>query len=91
MEIGGEEAGHVINHRVWFTTALFWRPQVALLINTRTFVPVFMELAPAATLLDRAPAAIDELLLRHGVEDASSPQSESRWPRSASLRPTIAA
>jgi hypothetical protein len=42
----------------WFATALFWRPQVALLVNQRTFVPVFVPLAPAATLLDRAPEAI---------------------------------
>lgn len=54
----------------WFATALFWRPQVALLVNTRTFLPVFMELAPAATLLDRAPAAIEEVLRRHGVNDS---------------------
>ncbi len=52
----------------WFATALFWRPQVALLVNTRTFVPVFMELAPAATLLDRAPAAIEAVLRHHGVD-----------------------
>ncbi|MEX2660141.1 MAG: plasmid pRiA4b ORF-3 family protein [Acidimicrobiales bacterium] len=54
----------------WFATALFWRPQVALLVNTRTFLPVFIELAPAATLLDRAPAAIEEVLRRHGVDEA---------------------
>lgn len=39
----------------WFATALFWRPQVALLVDQRKFVPVFMPLAPVATLLDRAP------------------------------------
>lgn len=54
----------------WFATALFWRPQVALLVNTRTFLPVFMELAPAAALLDRAPTAIEEVLRRHGVNDS---------------------
>ena len=53
----------------WFATALFWRPQVALLVNTQTFVPVFMELAPAAKLLDRAPAAIEAVLRRHGVPE----------------------
>lgn len=44
----------------WFATALFWRPQAALLVNQRTFVPVFMPLAPAATLLEgrRTDAAI---------------------------------
>lgn len=54
----------------WFATALFWRPQVALLVNQRTFVPVFTELAPAATLPDRAPAAIEAVLRRHGVDEA---------------------
>lgn len=54
----------------WFATALFWRPQVALLVNARTFVPVFVELAPAATLLDRAPAAIEAVLRHHGAGDA---------------------
>src|SRR6478735_10535193 len=54
----------------WFATALFWRPQVALLVNQRTFVPVFMPLAPAATLLDRAPGAIAAVLRRHGADDA---------------------
>ena len=53
----------------WFANALFWRPQVALLVNSRTLLPVFMELAPAATLLHRAPAAIEAVLRRHGVDD----------------------
>ena len=54
----------------WFANALFWRPQVALLVNSRTLLPVFMELAPAATLLARAPAAIEAVLRRHGVDEA---------------------
>ena len=54
----------------WFATALFWRPQVALLVNQRTFVPVFMPLAPAATLLDRTPPAIAAVLRRLGADDA---------------------
>jgi hypothetical protein len=53
----------------WFANALFWRPQVALLVNSRTLLPVFMELAPAATLLERAPAAIEAILRRHGVDE----------------------
>lgn len=52
----------------WFATALFWRPQVALLVNQRTFVPVLVELAPASTLLDRVPAAIETVLRQHGLE-----------------------
>lgn len=53
----------------WFATALFWRPQVALLVNQRTMLPVFVELAPAGTLLDRVPSAIESVLRRHGVDD----------------------
>lgn len=54
----------------WFATALFWKPQVALVVNQRTFLPVFVELAPAATLLDRIPAAIEAALRRQGVDEA---------------------
>src|SRR5690606_37130070 len=32
-------------------------------------LPVFMELAPAATLLERAPASIEAVLRRHGVDE----------------------
>ncbi|HMQ28672.1 MAG TPA: hypothetical protein PKA98_21980, partial [Acidimicrobiales bacterium] len=54
----------------WFATALFWKPQVALLVNSATFLPVFVELAPAATLLDRVPAAIEAALRNQGVDEA---------------------
>lgn len=54
----------------WFATALFWKPQVALLVNQRTLLPVFVELAPAATLLERVPAAIEAALRRQGVDEA---------------------
>jgi hypothetical protein len=53
----------------WFANALFWKPQVALLVNERTLLPLYMPLAPAATLLDRVPDAIASLLRRHGVDD----------------------
>lgn len=52
----------------WFATALFWRPHVALFVNQKTFIPVLVELAPAATLLDRVPEAIETVLRHHGVE-----------------------
>jgi hypothetical protein len=53
----------------WFANALFWKPQVALLVNERTLLPLYLPLAPAATLLDRVPDAIASLLRRHGVDD----------------------
>src|SRR5438477_8561036 len=54
----------------WFGTALFWKPQAVLLVSRRTFLPVFLPLAPAATLLDRVPAAIEAILRLHGVDDS---------------------
>ena len=54
----------------WFATALFWRPQVTLLVNERTLLPVFLPLAPASTVLQRIPAAIERLLRLHGADDA---------------------
>jgi hypothetical protein len=40
---------------------LFWRPQVTLLVNERTLLPVFVPPAPASTLLSR----FQEPLCRH--------------------------
>lgn len=71
----------------WFATALFWKPQVALLVNHRTFVPVFMPLAPAASLLDRAPDAIAGVLQRLGA-DESFIESELDAMREAQVAPT---
>ena len=39
----------------WYATALFWKPQLALLVNERTLLPVVMPLAPATTLAQRFP------------------------------------
>jgi hypothetical protein len=51
----------------WYATALPWRPQVALLVNEPTLLPVFMPLAPAATLLVRVPGQIATVLAAHGT------------------------
>lgn len=55
----------------WFATALFWKPQVALVVNAPTFLPVFMPLAPAGKLLERLPAEIARILALHGVDAAT--------------------
>jgi hypothetical protein len=47
----------------WYATALFWKPQMALVVNERTLLPVFLPLAPAATLAQRFPIALREVLL----------------------------
>ena len=47
----------------WYATALFWKPQLALLVNERTLLPVVMPLAPATTLAQRFPDALAQVLL----------------------------
>ena len=51
----------------WYATALFWKPQVALLVSELTLLPVIMPLAPAATLARRFPAQLALVLKVHGV------------------------
>ena len=54
----------------WYATALFWKPQVALLINERTLLPVLMPLAPAAELALRFPVHLASVLIAHGAPHA---------------------
>lgn len=51
----------------WFATVLFWRPQLALFVNATTLLPVFMPLAPAATVLQRFPDKLAVVLHAHGI------------------------
>ena len=46
----------------WYATALFWKPQLALVVNERTLLPVMLPLAPAATLGKRFPKALRYVL-----------------------------
>ncbi len=71
----------------WFATALFWRPQVALVVNARTFLPIFMPLAPAPKLLDRLPDEIARVLDLHGV-DHSVIDAERAHMADVSFSPT---
>ena len=54
----------------WYATALFWKPQLALLVNERTLLPVLMPLAPASTLATRFPDELAAILSRHGASRA---------------------
>ena len=45
---------------------LFWRPQVALFVSTETLLPVFLPFAPAASVIDRFPAALRALVDSYG-------------------------
>lgn len=46
----------------WYATAIFWKPQVALLVNERTLLSVFMPLAPASSLAKRFPDQLAQVL-----------------------------
>ena len=50
----------------WYATAIFSKPQVALLVNEATLLPVVMPLALAA----RFPHALAEVLTRLGINPA---------------------
>lgn len=51
----------------WYATALFWKPQIALLVNEQTLLPVLMPLAPATDLALRFPECLANVLAGHGV------------------------
>lgn len=46
----------------WYATAIFWKPQVALFVNERTLLPVFVPLAPATGLAARFPEQLGRVL-----------------------------
>lgn len=46
------------------------RPQVALFVNERTFLPLLVPLAPATTLLNRFPDELSVMLRALGVSAA---------------------
>jgi hypothetical protein len=51
----------------WYATALFWKPQIALLVNEPTLLPVLMPLAPAATWPARIAQQVATVLTAHGT------------------------
>jgi hypothetical protein len=54
----------------WYGTALFWRPQLALLVNERTLPPVLVPLAPAVTLPERLGPVLAQVLKQYGIARA---------------------
>ena len=85
MEPVGEPATVLGN---WYATAIFWKPQVALLINERTLLPVFMPLAPAASLSKRFPDQFAQVLEGLGlpidlVFQEIAAMGESRFAKTA--------
>lgn len=73
----------------WYATALFWKPQAALLVNERTLFPVLMPLAPATTLMARFPDALQQILQVRGVaadfvESEVAAMAEGRFAKTES-------
>lgn len=73
----------------WHGAAVFWRLQVALLVNERTLFPVLMPLAPAATLMARLPNALQQTLEAHGapadfIEAEVAAMADGRYAKTAS-------
>ena len=54
----------------WYATTLPWRPQVALFMSDRTYLPVLMPLAPAVTVVDRLAGELAVVLSALDVEPA---------------------
>lgn len=51
----------------WYATVLFWKTQVALMVNEKTLLPVLMPLAPATDLATRFPEHLAGVLTAHGM------------------------
>jgi len=73
----------------WYATVLFWRPQVALFVNEATRVPVFVALAPAASVVTRFVDQVAAVFAALGldprfVEAELAAMSEHRVARTTS-------
>lgn len=54
-----------------YATALFWRLQLAPLVNDGALLPALMPLAPSSTLSARFPGELAVVLGRHGIGRAA--------------------
>lgn len=53
----------------WYATSIPWRPRhLALFVSETTLLPVLLPLAPAATLLQRFPHQLAQILTRHHID-----------------------
>ncbi len=76
----------------WYANALRWRPEVALLVNEATLLPVLMPLAPAATLPARAGEQIATVLAAHGVPGpiiAAEREQMRQWRTAATANRSV--
>lgn len=65
----------------WYGTLLFWRPQIVLLVNERTLLPVLLPFAPSADLMSRIPGEVAALLGRLGIgPELIAAERDAMWP-----------
>ncbi|MDH4280276.1 MAG: hypothetical protein OEW83_19590 [Acidimicrobiia bacterium] len=72
----------------WYANKMPWRPEVAILVNETTLLPVYIALAPAATLIERIPAQVTAVLTELGlpadaIEREAAAMSEPSWAKTA--------
>ena len=51
----------------WYACPWFWKPQLVLLVNEKTMLPVVMPLAPANEITLHFPNYLGQVLFEHGV------------------------
>lgn len=51
----------------WYACPWFWKPQLVLLVNEKTLLPVVMPLAPASEITAHFPNYLGQVLFEHGV------------------------
>ncbi|MER7279630.1 hypothetical protein ABT369_34825 [Dactylosporangium sp. NPDC000244] len=68
-DLGGDEQSTTVLGE-WYATRFGWRPDVLLLVNEPTLLPVLLPLAPAATALSRATHDIAAAMATHGASAA---------------------
>ena len=51
----------------WYACPWFWKPQLVLLVNEKTLLPVVMPLAPANEITLHFPNYLGQVLFEHGV------------------------
>lgn len=51
----------------WYACPWFWKPQLVLLVNEKTLLPVVMPLVPASEITLHFPAYLGQVLMEHGV------------------------
>ena len=51
----------------WYACPWFWKPQLVLLVNEKTLLPVVIPLAPASEITVHFPNYLGQVLFEHGV------------------------